>query len=42
MVDIDEAIKKEALRRGYSFRTIKTYQKCVKRFLCFAKKLLTK
>ena len=31
--DISVAIKKEAYRRRYSPRTIKTYQKCIERFL---------
>ena len=32
-MDINYSIKKEALRRGYSPRTIRTYQKCVEVFL---------
>ena len=32
-MDPDEMIRREALRRGYSIRTIDTYCYCVKRFL---------
>jgi integrase/recombinase XerD len=39
-LDIEEAIKKECLRRGYSQRTIQTYHKCVKKFLEFSDKEL--
>ena len=42
VLDIDEAIKKEALRRGYSFRTIKTYQLCAEKFLKFSNKTIDK
>ena len=31
-MDIPELIRKTALRRGLSNRTIKTYRECVKRF----------
>ncbi|MEK6932876.1 MAG: tyrosine-type recombinase/integrase [Nanoarchaeota archaeon] len=41
-MNINEAIKKEALRRCYSFRTIKTYQKCVERFLKTCNKDISK
>ncbi|MEK6953063.1 MAG: tyrosine-type recombinase/integrase [Nanoarchaeota archaeon] len=41
-MDISESIKKEALRRGYSLKTIKTYQKCVEKFLNDRKKGLSK
>lgn len=41
-MDVNEAIRKEALRRGYSLRTIKTYQECVERFLNSNKKDLNK
>jgi site-specific recombinase XerD len=37
-MDIDNRIKKEALRRGYSNRTIKTYIYCVRRFFKKCKK----
>jgi len=36
--DFDRAIEKEGLRRRYSIRTIKTYQKCVARFFQWCKK----
>lgn len=32
-IDINEAIRKEGQRRRYSPRTVKTYQKCVEKFL---------
>ncbi|MBI2629599.1 tyrosine-type recombinase/integrase [Candidatus Pacearchaeota archaeon] len=38
MRDINEAIKKEGLRRGYSLRTIQTYQEAVRRFFEFCGK----
>ena len=31
-MDINELVRKEALRRGLSLRTIKTYQNCLKTF----------
>ena len=41
-VDVNEAIRKECLRRGYSERTIETYQDCVKKFLEFTGKTIDK
>src|SRR3989344_9052434 len=41
-MDINDEIKKEALRRGYSLKTIKTYQKCVERFLKTCNKEVSK
>ncbi len=41
-IDINEAIKKECLRRGYSIRTIETYQDCIKRFIKFSGKSIDK
>lgn len=37
-IDINNSIKKEALRRGYSLRTIKSYQDCAERFFKYCKK----
>lgn len=37
-MEINESIRKEAIRRKYSPRTIETYQKCVYRFFQFCKK----
>ena len=37
-VDVNSAVGKECLRRGYSIRTIETYQGCVKKFLEFSGK----
>ena len=34
-IDINSAIRKECFRRGYSERTIETYQNCCKKFLEF-------
>jgi len=42
VIDVNEAIKKEALRRGYSFRTIKSYQLCVEKFLETCNKTIDK
>jgi len=39
-VDVNEAIRRECLRRGYSQRTIETYQECVKKFLDFSGKTI--
>ena len=41
-VNIDEAVRKECLRRGYSIRTIETYQDCIKRFIKFSGKSIDK
>ncbi len=40
--DINEAIRKEGQRRRYSYRTIKTYQKCVEKFLLSCGKTIDK
>jgi integrase/recombinase XerD len=37
-IDLNEAVRKECERRGYSVRTIGTYQNCIKNFLSFCKK----
>ncbi|MFH1710805.1 MAG: phage integrase N-terminal SAM-like domain-containing protein [Nanoarchaeota archaeon] len=37
-VDVNSAVRKECLRRGYSVRTIETYQNCIKKFLEFSGK----
>lgn len=41
-VDINEAVRRECLRRGYSERTIETYQDCIKRFIEFSGKKIDK
>src|SRR3989338_7510125 len=41
-VDIEEAVKRECRRRGYSERTVKTYIYCINRFLKFAGKSIDK
>lgn len=41
-MDINYAIKKDGLRRGLSFRTIKTYIYCVERFFKYCKKDISK
>lgn len=41
-IDIDELIRKEGFRRRYSPRTIKTYQKCVEKFLRSSGKTIDK
>lgn len=41
-VNINEAIRKECLRRGYSERTIATYQDCINKFIEFSGKKIDK
>jgi len=41
-VDVEEAVKRECRRRGYSERTIQTYIYCINRFLKFARKSIDK
>ena len=42
VIDIDEAIRKDGLRRRCSPKTIKTYQTCVKQFLNKTQKTIDK
>ena len=41
-VDIEKSIAKECKRRGYSDRTIKSYNYCISRFLKYTNKSLDK
>lgn len=41
-VDVNEAIRKEGMRRGFSGRTIQTYQNCVRNFLSKNRKSIDK
>lgn len=41
-VNIEESIKKECKRRGYSDKTVKTYIYCINSFLDFSKKTIDK
>ena len=41
-VDVNYAVRRECLRRGYSERTIKTYHDCIQRFLNFSGKSIDK
>lgn len=41
-VNVEEAVKRECKRRGYSNRTIETYLLCINRFLKFTNKTINK